>query len=151
MKIKELFVGQTNRTFIQFFRYCFVGGLAFIVDAGSLTLLVELAHLDEILSAVIAFILGLTLNYMLSTLWIFKNSKIENKIGEFLAFVVIGIVGLIMNIAIIWFFRDYIGPRQLLKFIPIDKYYIIGKLTSTIIVFMWNFLARKFIIFNKNN
>ena len=31
-KFKKLFVGDTENTLIQFFRYCFVGGLAFLVD-----------------------------------------------------------------------------------------------------------------------
>ena len=29
MKIKQLFSGDTDNTFIQFFRYVFVGGIAF--------------------------------------------------------------------------------------------------------------------------
>ena len=41
MKIKELFTGETDNTFIQFFRYLFVGGFAFVVDYGTLMLLVE--------------------------------------------------------------------------------------------------------------
>lgn len=34
MKIKQLFSGDTDNTFIQFFRYVFVGGFAFVVDYG---------------------------------------------------------------------------------------------------------------------
>lgn len=150
MNIKKMFVGDTNSTFIQFFRYCFVGGLAFVVDAGSLALLVEFAGMNEKLAAAVGFVLGLTVNYVLSTFWIFKNSKISNKAAEFLAFAVIGVIGLFMNIAIISLFSDYIGPKQPIKAIPVDKYYMIGKLVSTVNVFVWNFCARKFIIFDKN-
>ncbi|NLZ46932.1 MAG: GtrA family protein [Clostridiales bacterium] len=151
MNIKNLFIGNTNNTFVQFFRYCFVGGLAFIADAGSLGLLVEVVKLDEIISAVIAFAIGLTVNYYLSKVWIFKKSKIENRFSEFMLFAIIGIVGLLMNMGIIWLFRDLVGPKQPLEFIPKDKYYMMGKLVSTVIVFMWNFFARKFLIFNKND
>ena len=31
-QFKKLFVGDTDNTLIQFFRYLFVGGLAFVVD-----------------------------------------------------------------------------------------------------------------------
>ena len=150
MKFKELFAGETDNTFIQFFRYLSVGGFAFVVDYGTLMLLVEVFGFNAKLAAVIAFILGLAVNYILSTLWIFKNSKIGNRLAEFAAFALIGVIGLGINELIIWLFDDVIAPRQPLSFIPEDKYYLIGKLVSTAIVFIWNFAARKFIIFNKN-
>ena len=151
MKIKELFSGETDNTFIQFFRYLFVGGFAFVVDYGTLTLLVEVFGFNAKLAAVVAFILGLIVNYILSTLWIFKNSKIGNRLAEFAAFAVIGVIGLGINELIIWLFDDVIAPRKPLDFIPEDKYYLIGKLVSTAVVFIWDFAARKFIIFNKNS
>lgn len=151
MDIRKLFTGETDNTFIQFFRYCFVGGLAFVIDAGSLVVFKEALGMNTNLAAVISFILGLTVNYLLSTCWIFKNSKIKNRFAEFTAFAAIGIIGLLMNVAIIWFFEDFLGPRKPLgSLIPQSKYYIIGKLVSTVIVFVWNFCARKFIIFDKN-
>ena len=150
MKIKELFSGETDNTFIQFFRYLFVGGFAFVVDYGTLMLLVEVFGFNAKLAAVIAFILGLAVNYILSTLWIFKSSKIGNRLAEFAAFALIGVIGLGINELIIWLFDDVIAPRKPLSFIPEDKYYLIGKLVSTAVVFVWNFAARKFIIFNKN-
>lgn len=36
MNLKKLFVEETDSTFIQFFRYCFVGGFATVVDWGCL-------------------------------------------------------------------------------------------------------------------
>ena len=151
MKLSKLFKGETDDTFIQFFRYLFVGGLAFVVDYGTLAFLVEVFGMNDKVAAVIAFIFGLAVNYILSTLWIFKNSKIENRLAEFAAFAVIGVIGLGINVAIIAFFDDVVAPHQPIGFIPKDKYYLIGKLVSTVIVFIWNFAARKFIIFNKKS
>lgn len=149
MNFKRLFVGETNNTFIQFFRYCFVGGFAFVVNAGTLVLLVEIAGLDSLISNIIGFIFGLIVNYVLSTFWIFKNSKISDKKAEFIAFAVIGLIGLVVDSAIVKIFDVYIGPKQPLSFIPEKRYYQLGKLISTGVVFVWNFAARKFIIFNK--
>ena len=39
MNLKKLFVEETDSTFIQFFRYCFVGGFATVVDWGLSALL----------------------------------------------------------------------------------------------------------------
>ena len=140
MKIKQLFSGDTDNTFRQFFRYVFVGGFAFVVDYGIMTALVELCRFDPVIAATISFVAGLLVNYVLSTFWIFKNSKIKNRLAEFAAFAAVGVVGLGINAAIIWLFEE----------IPQDKYYLVGKLVSTVIVFIWNFAGRKFIIFDKN-
>lgn len=39
-QFKKLFSGDTENTFIQFFRYCFVGGFATVVDWALSSLLV---------------------------------------------------------------------------------------------------------------
>ena len=36
LDFKSLFITKSNNTFIQFFRYIFVGGVAFLADGGSL-------------------------------------------------------------------------------------------------------------------
>ncbi len=162
MKIKKLFVGDTNNTFIQFFRYCFVGGFAFVVDFGVMTLLVELLSLSPVWAATISFIAGLAVNYILSTFWIFKNSKIKNRLAEFAAFALIGVIGLLINDVIIWLFQSALGSNLAfggwsdtvdgeMKYFLFGgvQYYHIGKIVSTIVVFLWNFFGRKFILFSK--
>lgn len=164
MNIKALFTGETDNTFIQFFRYCFVGGFAFVVDFGVLTLLVELFNIPHIVSATISFIAGLATNYILSTFWIFKSSKVNNKLAEFAIFAGIGVVGLLLNDAIIWLFQDILGKNLLLggsseavgdyvDYYIFGKiqYYMVGKVTATVVSFVWNFVARKLILFSKKD
>ena len=148
--LKGLFSGETDNTLIQFFRYIFVGGFAFVVDAGILTLLVELAHCNEIAAATISFVLGLGVNYLLSTFWIFRSSSVSNRLAEFCIFAAIGVVGLLINAAIIWLFQDFMGPHRVFgSLLAVDKYYLVGKLVSTVVVFVWNFAARKVILYRK--
>lgn len=150
MELKKLFIGDTNNTFIQFFRYLFVGGLAFVVDYGLMVLFSEIFGIYPVLSAALSFIAGLAVNYLLSTFWIFKNSKIKNRFAEFGAFAVIGIIGLMINSLIIWFFQAILGANLVFgSLLPANEYYKVGKLFSTVIVFIWNFLARKIFLFNK--
>ena len=78
-KVQHLYKGDANSTFIQFFRYTFVGGIAFLVDFGTLVLLTEVLNLHYLISAGIAFILGLTVNYLLSISWVFNNRAMDNR------------------------------------------------------------------------
>ena len=120
----------------QLFRYAIVGGISFVVDYGSLWLLTEKAGLPYLWSAAIAFILGLICNYLLSTAWVFGESRIKNAWGEFLAFAIIGVIGLGLNELIMYACTDGLG-----------FHYMLSKIVSTGIVFFWNFLARRFLVF----
>lgn len=133
---KRLFYGTTDRLLVQFVRYFFVGGFAFIVDFGLLYILTEYAGLHYLLSATLSFISGLLLNYIISCIWVFSNSKFKNRLVEFLFFAAIGVVGLLLNDVLIWLFTDCIGTH-----------YMFSKIVAAAIVYLWNFFARKYLVF----
>jgi putative flippase GtrA len=135
--IKRLILNKSDKTSVQFFKYVFVGGIAYCVDFGSLFFLTEYAKVHYLVSAAIAFILGLLTNYTLSILWVFPKRALANKRVEFFIFAVIGLVGLCLNEVIIWFFTE-----------SIHFHYLISKIFSTVVVFFWNFIARKKILFS---
>lgn len=108
-----------------------------MADFGCLFLLTEYAGLHYLLSATIAFIIGLSVNYLVSTLWIFQKGKVKNRYVEFLFFTLIGVVGLGLNELIMYVFTDLM-----------DVHYLLSKIISTVLVFLWNFLARKYMLFN---
>ncbi len=142
MKIepKKIFINSTNNTFLQLFRYAFVGGVAFIVDFGLLYALTEYAHFHYLLSASFAFIVGLVINYLLSKIWVFSSNTIKKRWIEFAVFSLIGIVGLGLTNLFLWVFTDYCAIH-----------YMFSKVLTTIIVFFWNFFARKIILFNSDS
>lgn len=130
--------GKTDNVFIQFFRYCIVGGLAFLVDYGLLYLLADKFGLHYLLSANIAFIAGLVVNYLISTFWVFSESKYQDKRKEFAIFAIIGVIGLGLTEGLMWLFTDLAG-----------LHYMLSKLITAALVLLWNFIARKLILFTK--
>lgn len=134
--INKLFKDETENTLIQLFRYGFVGGAAFLVDYGVLVLLTEVFGMHYLLSATISFILGLITNYLLSVVWVFNNRTLGNRWAEFAVFAIIGVIGLGLNALIMYVCTDKMGIH-----------YMISKIISTVIVFFWNFFARKVILF----
>ena len=137
MLYRKILFENTTNLFIQLFRYTLVGGLAFVVDFGLLFFLTEYVRLHYLISATISFLAGLLVNYVISTQWIFRDSKIKNKKVEFILFGLIGVIGIILNNVIIYLFTDVVG-----------LYYMLSKLVTAIIVYMWNFLGRRYFLFN---
>ena len=132
----KLFKEETENTLIQLFRYGFVGGAAFLVDYGVLVLLTEVFGMHYLLSATISFILGLVTNYLFSVVWVFNNRTLGNRWAEFTVFAIIGVIGLGLNALIMYVCTDKMGIH-----------YMISKIISTVIVFFWNFFARKVVLF----
>lgn len=136
--LHTLFVAPTYQWWLQLFRYGFVGGVAFLVDYGTLFCLTHFAGVPYLWSAAVAFILGLVTNYLISISWVFSHNGKMQVWQEFLFFAIIGVIGLALNELIMYVGTDIV-----------QLHYMISKLISTAIVFFWNFFARKFLLFNK--
>ena len=147
-QFSKLFVGDTDNTLIQFFRYLFVGGFAFVVDFAVSFLLFRFAFGEQKefgwIANSLSFVAGLIVNYLISTFWIFKKSNVDNKLVEFISFAGIGVVGLLITIGITKLFEVWLGDTTSL-------FQIIAKLVSTAVSFLWNFFARKILLYSKKD
>lgn len=137
MNLRALFLDRTGDTFIQFFRYLFVGGAAFVADAGALWLLGQILH--YLAAAAIAFVFGLAVNFALTKLFVFKQAKL-NAAAEFAVFAAIGVIGLGLTELIMYVLTDIAG-----------LYYIISKIIASAVVLIWNFAARKIVLYGRDD
>ncbi len=116
----------------------FVTSLAALsVDIGVLIFLKELVKFPYLLSSGLSFLAGLLTNYELSTRWAFKTRPVTNRKKEFLLFALIGIIGLILNQSILWALTQHAS-----------FYYLASKAVAVIVVFFWNYLARRYMLFS---
>lgn len=136
-----MFRGNTSLIVVQFFRYFCSGGLAFVVDK---TLFVVThyftLHLNNYWATSIGFVAGIIITYLLSIFWVFDERRMKNTLFEVLIFVAIGIVGLGLMNFFMWIFTVQMA-------IPND---FVCNLLSTALVTLWNFIAKKYILFTKN-
>lgn len=132
----KLFLEETENGNLQFLRYIFVGGVAAIVNIGALYVLKEIFDIYYLVANIISFVLGLLTNYMLSKTYVFAKEHSINKTIEFINYTLIGVIGLGLDTLFIWTMTDVIGV-----------YYIVSKIISTCVVFVWNFLGRKMLYY----
>ncbi len=130
----------------EFFRYAAVGGISFLADFGTLTLFEELifkqkADWQIFISTAAGFVVGLTVNYILSLLFVFRSSENKNSgksVGDFFIFALVGIIGLGITEGLM-----HLGVNVL------HFHYMITKIVTAGIVLIWNYLGRKIFIFNR--
>lgn len=140
MGLLQQFTRPTTNVVWQAARYLCVGGVAFVADFATLVVLTERASMHYALSAAFAFVVGLTVNYSLSVIWVFHTRAFSNRRTEFMLFAVIGITGLWLTEAIMW------GGTEVAR---LD--YRISKLVAVALVLFWNFTARKTLLFRDSS
>lgn len=122
----------------QIIKFGIVGVLAFLIDYVLLFVLVEYLGMYYLISSAISFTVSVVFNYICSMKFVFTRRDDISKKKEFIVFLILSIVGLLINQAMMW--------------IMVDKlliYYMISKIIVTGIVIIWNFISRKIFLEKK--
>ena len=99
-------------------------------------MLVEWGGIYYLTAKVFSFMAGLTTNYLLSVFWVFNQRRVKNRLLEFTINAMIALVGLGINLVVLRFATENLGI-----------YYLISNVFAAGVAFIWNFLAKKKILF----
>ena len=121
-----------KKLFAQFMKFGVVGAIAFVIDYGLLALLTELFGVNYLVSATISFTASVVFNYVASMRYVFTHKEDMSRRREFVIFVVLSVIGLLINNACMWAGVELLGVH-----------YLIVKIVATAIVMVWNFVTRK--------
>lgn len=126
---KALFV---KKLIAQFMKFGIVGVIAFLIDYGLMVVLTEFFGVPYLISNTISFTVSVVFNYVASMRYVFERRDDMSRRREFIIFVVLSIIGLILNDLFMWLFVS-------VWFID----YRIAKIIVTVLVAIWNFVTRK--------
>ena len=122
---------------LQLIKFGIVGVIAAFIDVGVLVILKELLHMDVLIASFVSFCASVVVNYILSMVFVFK-SKEQNKIREFIIFVLLSAGGLCLNQFILWIGVMFASAN-----------YLIVKAFALVIVPVYNFITRKMLLESK--
>lgn len=117
-------------------RYFIVCILSFSSDYATLYVMTEFFHWHYLHSALLGFLIGNIINYLLATKVVFSHRKLSSKYSESFIYVIIGFLVLPIHHGVLWLCTESLG------FI-----YQISKLFASGTVFIIIFLLRKFFLF----
>ena len=126
----------------QFISYFFVGGVAAIVEWVMFFIFANVLQINYFVSTVIAFIFSTTANWILGRITTFKdnNTYKDKKAKEAFLVFIVSAIGLLFNLILMYLFVTVMGFDS-----SLGK--TLSKITATGIVFIWNFLIRKLVIY----
>lgn len=127
-----------KKLIMQIIKFGMVGGLCFLIDYGVMVFLTEIFNINYLISSGISFTVSVIVNYILSMQFVFETEKDDSAMKKFIIFVVLSVIGLIINQILMWILVDKIGI-----------FYMISKIGATVIVMVYNFITRKLILEKK--
>lgn len=137
--LDKLFLNKTDNFFLQFFRYLFVGGTSFLIHFFSFYVFTNILGIYYLISGVLAFLIAVIANYLMSTKWVFNQYNIENRVLEFNIFILISVIGLVINEIVLFIFTDFVGFNHLISLI-----------IAAGVAWFWNFIARRMLFYGKD-
>ena len=145
-------INQPTDRIKQFFSYLLVGGAATVVEWVFFWLF-GLVNFHYQLATVLAIVISTYSNWLFGRLWTFKDSEKGNVLWEIGQVYLAGIVGLLLNMLLMWIFVDGIHMPTWIagwwdgKLAAFSE--MIPKMIATAIVFAYNYLVRILVIYRK--
>lgn len=116
----------------QLAKFGVVGVVATVIDFGVMNVLHYGMHLDILIANTVGFIISLIFNYLASMTFVFEHREGMSRRHEFAIFVVLSIIGLLLNDGIVVALNKGLALEANL-----------AKIAATALVMIYNFVTRK--------
>lgn len=123
--------------FLSVIRFGITGASGMALDFLLTWVFKDQFHINKFVANGIGFSAAVTSNYLINRAWTFKST--EKKMGkQFIGFILVSLVGLLLNTFFIYVFNN-------LLLIP----FYLSKIIAIGLVFFWNYGANFLIVFKK--
>lgn len=123
---------------LRIMRYLFAGATAAFVNISILFVLTHYFYIWYVFSAVIAYSIAFGVSFSLQKLWTFKVSSFEKIKKELLSYLIIFIIGNIINMALLVLFVEHV-----------KIHYLLAQFLSNGLLAIGNFFVYKNIVFSQ--
>jgi putative flippase GtrA len=118
-----------DEVLLKFIKFCAVGGSGLIIDFGLTYMCKEKIRINRYLANTIGFITAATSNYILNRIWTFESLN-RNIVNEYISFIIVSIIGLLINTGTLWILHGKM------------KYnFYLSKIGAVGVAIFWNFFA----------
>lgn len=118
----------------QFLRFAVVGAAATVVQYSVLVALVELVRVKPVPAAVLAYLCGAMVSYLLNARYTFGETKTAFGKG-LIKFLIVNVIGLGLNTAIFT------------ALVHLQFHYLIAQMVATGLVLIWNYAGARLFVF----
>lgn len=121
-------------------KYGISGGMAVLVQLGTLIFLVERISMNHIFAAAIAFIVSAFVAFALQKFWTFRDNSLSRGHFQIISYLTLALVAFLLTIFLMYLFVDIF-----------NIWYVLAQIITTGLVAIITFLTNKNIIFNRES
>jgi putative flippase GtrA len=122
----------------ELFRYLVSGTIAFLCDLTVFLVGTELLAIHYLISNIGGYAVGLLVSYFINIKWVFKHRRYDDQQAhEFVYFTIIVLIGLTISEGVLFVAAE-----------SFDIPMIWAKIISTFFVFLFNYIAKKWLLFS---
>ena len=122
----------------QFLRFCLVGGIGFLVDAGTLLLLLHVG-LDRYVGRVISYLVAATVTWLLNRLYTFDSTAPQALHRQWARYVAVNAAGAGINYLV------YAG--SMLASDTLYRHPVLAVAAGSAVALLFNFAANRWLVF----
>lgn len=119
----------------QVIKFAIAGAAGAVIEIGLFIFLEDIAGMHYLAANLIAITVAILVNYLISHKWVFESGR-HSKPVEFMAFVFLSILVVLLNQTLMWTFVDQFALDSKLS-----------KVAAIVIVAVFNFVAKKYLVF----
>lgn len=116
----------------QIMKFGVVGVIATVIDFGVMNILYYGLGLGILIANTSGFVISLIFNYLASMKYVFAHKEGMSRRREFVIFVVLSVIGLVLNDGIVLALKSGLGLEA-----------NVAKICATALVMVYNFVTRK--------
>jgi dolichol-phosphate mannosyltransferase len=134
----KAFISSKKALIFQFFKFGVVGAIGTVINLIVLYSFTEYLGIYYMISAIAAFVVAATSNFIFNKIWTFREVLAESIIKKYVKFFIVSVIALVVNLLLLYTFTEFLG-----------LYYIISQIIAIIITFLINFAGNKIWTFSR--
>ena len=140
-----------NSRLKEILKFAVTGGVCFLIELAALIALRDGAGLDTLAATPIAFLISVTVNYLICIRWVFPGAADSGKAKFW--FLISSVIGLGLNWLLMYLFRIILGEDQVLLTLFGFQVtgYMFNKTLATLLVMIFNYFAKRWILRGKQS
>lgn len=127
----------------QFVKFCVIGFTSMVIDVSIAKKLTYGMGFHWVLAQTISFAVAVTNGFIWNSLWTFRGLGSGKRHEQYVRFVGVNIVGLLLNVAIMKGIFLFFTGKLINQGNPDETHWNIAKGVAVVLVALWNFFANK--------
>jgi len=144
------FFASKRATALQFGKFSAVGQSNAAIDIGVLNLLILFTNIDSGIHFSVfkgtSFVFAIVNSFLWNKFWSFESKEKDGMGKQFIKFMGVALVGLLINVSVASFVVNYVGPQWGLS---TRIWANVGVLSSVVFNIIWDFYGYKVLVFKK--